>query len=77
MPGWKGFGKGGTEGEQGIPYWFGYDNDEVSICASAEPSGLSFNGYMGSAAFDVWIATFKQIATKVLGFEVGEVELGE
>ncbi|WP_299459127.1 hypothetical protein [uncultured Microscilla sp.] len=69
LPGWKGWSK------EGIPHWFGYDHDEVSISASVEPSGLQLSGNLDAEVFEVWIATFKQIATNVLGFEVTEPEL--
>ena len=76
MPGWKGVGKNGF-GEEGIPYWFGYDGDETTLCASVEPSGLLFTGYMDTEAFEEWIAAFKKNATEMLEFKVGDIELGE
>ena len=42
MAGWLGFGKDGL-GEEGIPYWFSYDEDEKSIFASVKPSNGARN----------------------------------
>ncbi|KUP21943.1 hypothetical protein [Paenibacillus sp. DMB5] len=69
MPGWRGF-------TDGIPYWFGKEEDEVYITASVEPSGLSFYAQMNQDDWLLWIETFKSEATKVLGFDVGEPEDG-
>lgn len=69
MEGWLGF-------QNGIPYWFGYDEDEVYIEASIEPSGLSFYAQMEENQWIEWIGLFKLKATDILGFEVGEPEDG-
>jgi hypothetical protein len=71
LPGWKGWSK------EGIPYWFGYDYEEVSVSASVEANGLQLSGNLDAEVFEVWIDTFKQIATEVLGFEVTAPELQE
>lgn len=71
LPGWKGWSK------DGIPHWFGYDHDEISVSASVEPSGLQLSGNLDAEVFQVWVDTFKQIATEVLGFKVTEPELQE
>jgi hypothetical protein len=67
MPGWIGY-------KDGSPHWFGWEEDDVYVEASAEPSGLSFYAQMTQREWDSWIERFKSEATKVLGFEVGEPE---
>ncbi|QTD41515.1 hypothetical protein [Sporosarcina sp. Te-1] len=69
MPDWIGF-------TNGIPYWFGKEDDDVFIMATVEPSGLSFYAQMSDDDWSSWIGRFKLKATKVLGFEVGEPEDG-
>ncbi|GGO01100.1 hypothetical protein [Saccharibacillus kuerlensis] len=69
MPGWLGY-------VQGIPHWFGKDEDAIMITASVEPSGLFFHAEMDEDGWERWIGTFKSEASKVLGFEVGEPEDG-
>jgi hypothetical protein len=69
MPGWIGY-------KNGIPYWFGYEEDDVYIEASVEPSGLSFYAEMNNNEWTTWIERFKLEASQVLGFEVGEPEDG-
>ncbi len=76
MDGWIGFGKNG-KGQTGIPYWFNYDEEKKSISASVEPSGLHFTANMNEDEWIKWKRNFKQIATKILGFKVGEIEEGE
>lgn len=76
LPGWLGFGKNG-QGEEGIPYWFTFDEEKKSIIASVEPSGLHISGNMDDDEWNVWIATFKRTATEILGFKVGEIEKDE
>lgn len=77
MPGWCGFG-GNGRGEEGIPYWFGFDEAGKCICASVEPSGLHFEASnLDIAEWESWLATFKKLATSRLGFRVGEIEAGE
>lgn len=77
LEGWKGLGKGGREGEEGFPYWFGYEDDEKWISASVEPSGLCFIARMTDKEWEKWVKEIKQKATQILGFKVGEIELGE
>lgn len=77
MPGWLGFGHGGDLGELNIPYWFGFDPNEKHVSASVEPSGLQIFALMEKYEWLEWIAKFKQKATTVLGFKVGEIETGE
>jgi len=69
MPGWIGF-------RNGIPYWFGYEDDAIYIEASVESSGLSFYAQMNNNDWNTWIERFKAEASKVLGFDVGEPEDG-
>ena len=76
MDGWIGFGKDGN-GEVGIPYWFSYNEEEKSIFASIEPSGLQFSANMEFNEWIEWKTEFKKIATEILGFKVGEIEEGE
>ncbi len=76
MPGWIGFGKNG-KGEDGIPYWFSFDENEKSILASVEPSGLQFFANMESNEWIEWKTEIKRVATAILKFKVGEIEEGE
>lgn len=76
MNGWIGFGKEG-KGENGIPYWFSYNEEEKSILASIEPSGLHFMAIMKLDEWTEWKAEFKKVATEILRFKVGEIEEGE
>lgn len=77
LAGWLGFGKGGDFGEEGIPYWFSFNENEKHISASVEPGGLHFVGMMDKDEWIIWVKEAKRIATRELGFEVGEIELGE
>lgn len=77
MDGWIGYGLGGNKGELGIPYWFGYDEDKKYINASVEPSGLQFSALMDDEEWSEWVAKIKEIATEILGYKIGEIELGE
>jgi hypothetical protein len=76
MNGWIGFGKNG-KGEDGIPYWFSYNENEKSIYASVEPSGLHFVANMEFDEWTEWKTEIKKVATKILEFKVGEIEEGE
>ena len=78
MDGWLGFGDG-VQGQEGIPYWFSFDDsgDQPELRASVEPSGLFISGYLDDAIWDAWRAKIKQVATQMLGYPVGELELGE
>lgn len=77
MDGWLGFGKGGEEGQEEIPYWYSYDINEKHISTSIEPSGLAFGAKMEEEEWSEWCKKIKMIATETLGFKVGEIELGE
>ena len=77
MEGWSGFGDG-INGEDGIPYWFGFDEEEMHISASLEHGGLQFFvTNMDEEKWNCWLSSFKMQATALLGFKVGEIELGE
>ena len=77
MEGWLGFGDG-KNGEENIPYWFNYSYTTKSISASVEPSGLQFSASnIDELEWEEWMKEIKVKATKVLGFKVGEIELGE
>lgn len=69
MPGWIGY-------KNGVPYWFGQEDDDIYITASVEPSGLSFYAQLNNSDWNSWVERFKSEATKVLGFDVGEPEDG-
>ena len=71
MQGWIGYD------EDGIPYWFSFNEDQKSISASVEPSGLQFSANMNNNDWLEWKTEFKRIATQILGFKVGEIENGE
>ncbi|WP_298506556.1 hypothetical protein [uncultured Maribacter sp.] len=71
MKGWIGFG------ENRIPYWFSFNENEKSIYASIEPSGLHFIGKMELNEWIEWKTEIKKIATEILEFKVGEIEEGE
>ncbi|NME72745.1 hypothetical protein [Flammeovirga aprica] len=75
MDGWLGFGTGETnKGEEGIPYWFSFLEEEKHICVSLEPSGLSFFAYMEKSEWEAWKEKIKRVASEILDFEVIEPE---
>jgi len=69
MPGWSGF-------INGIPQWYAQNNDERIITASVEPSGLQFYAELPQEEWDFWFELFKNRASEILGFEIGEPEDG-
>lgn len=69
MPYWSGF-------LDGIPQWYGQKNDKRIITASIEPSGLQFYAELPQEEWNTWFDLFKNRASKVLGFAVGEPEDG-
>jgi len=77
LDGWLGSGQGGELGEKGIPYWFSYKEDEKHICASVEPGGLQFTGMMDAEEWEAWVKKIKLVATRELGYKIGEIEAGE
>ena len=54
LPGWVGF-------SDGIPFWFGLDENDKHVWASVEPSGLHVSGYMDKNEWLQWITSFKEI----------------
>lgn len=77
MDGWIGFGTGNLKGQKGIPYWFNYSSEEKHISASVEPGGLSFGAHMDKEEWEEWKIKIKKIATEVLGYKIGEPEIGD
>jgi hypothetical protein len=69
MPFWSGF-------IDGSPQWYGQKNDERIITASVEPSGLQFYAELSQEEWEAWFELFKNRASEVLRFEVGEPEDG-
>ncbi|MBC9913424.1 hypothetical protein ICL55_23490 [Chitinophaga varians] len=67
LPGWIGF-------SNGIPFWFGTNENEKHISASVEPSGLLVGAYMAAEEWLQWVETFQEIATRELGFPVKNAE---
>lgn len=76
MNGWLGFGDG-VKGENGIPYWFSFVNNEKHVCSSVELSGLQFSGLMNNAEWNTWIFEFQNKATKALNQQVSISEEDE
>ncbi len=72
LPGWIGFGKVG-KGEEGIPYWFSFNEEEKSITASVEPSGLLITGNIEEKQWVTWISKFKKRLSEIIGFDVIEI----
>lgn len=69
MPQWKGY-------YEGIPTWFANDENEEIIEVSVEPSGLQFYARLSDDDWNAWFTLFKEQATAILGFKVGEPEDG-
>lgn len=69
MPYWIGFIKG-------IPYWYGEESEEKCIWASVEPSGIQFAGNLPLEEWNNWLELLKSKLTKVLEYEIGELEDG-
>lgn len=67
MPYWRGF-------IEGCPEWYGRDGKVIQ--ASVEPSGLQFCGELPENEWKIWIDTFKEKASNLLGYEIGELEDG-
>lgn len=67
MPQWKGF-------EDGCPKWYGEEGKIIE--ASVEASGLQFYAKLPKEEWENWITQFKNNASKILGYEVGEPEDG-
>ena len=67
MPYWRGF-------VDGYPKWYGIDGKVIQ--ASVEPSGLQFYGELPEKEWEIWIDTFKEKASNLLDYEIGELEDG-
>ncbi len=77
LDGWLGFEIDKTNPAKGLPHWFSFNETKKHIMASVEPGGLLFTGLMPDNDWETWKLNIKRIATKKLGFKVGEIELGE
>lgn len=75
--GWLGFAPDNLLFRIGLPHWFSFNDHEKYVTASVETSGLHFSGQMNDDEWVNWKKQIKEIATKKLGFKVGEIELGE
>lgn len=62
---------------EGTNYWFNQEIDKKHICASLEPAGLSFSAQLEEGELQAWKLQIKRIATAILGYQIGELELGE
>lgn len=75
MPGWLDYA---PEGElKGFPCWFSYNTNAKHVYSDVEPSGFKLIGRMEDKEWKSWIEEFKQQATIILGFKVGDIEEGE
>jgi hypothetical protein len=77
MDGWIGFATKETAFKEGLPHWFSFNENEKHIYASVEASGLQFFALMEDKEWEQWKKSIKAIASRKLGFKVGEIELGE
>ena len=73
MDGW--LGSGGYGNDSGFWYSYKMDESEKFIYCYHEPSGLHFNAYMDEKEWLAWKSKFKKIASRTLGFKVGEPEI--
>lgn len=62
---------------KGSYYWFNKSEDGKFISASVEPSGLLFHAVMEYDELQKWKEEIKSVSTKILGYKIGELELGE
>ena len=71
LPYWKGF-------LGGVPHWYSCDDntDGKLIWASVESSGLQIYAQLPQAEWEDWLAQFKEKASSLLGYEIGEPEDG-
>lgn len=75
LDGW--LGSGGYGLDSGFWYSYNIDKSEKYICCHHEPSGLYFSAYLKEPEWNEWKKEIKEIATKTLGYKVGEPELGD
>lgn len=64
MPGWN---------EQ-MKCWYGNEGKLIEI--SVEPGGLQFYAELPAKEWETWILEFKEKATEILGYEIGDPEDG-
>jgi hypothetical protein len=76
-PGFLGFASEEMGYRKNLPHWFSFNESEKHVYASVEPACLHFEAYMMSDEWDLWKREVKEIASKKIGFKVGEIELGE
>ena len=69
MPHWNDF-------IDGCPRWYDQENEGKLIEVSVEPSGLQFYAELPQEEWDIWFQLFKNMASELLGFPVGEPEDG-
>lgn len=62
---------------QGTNYWFSKDENQKHVCSSIEPAGLVFSGLMNDDEWNTWSNKLKRTASEILGYKIGEIELGE
>ncbi|MEG0275894.1 MAG: hypothetical protein RR630_02595 [Coprobacillus sp.] len=67
MPEWSGY-------IDECPQWYGIDGKIIE--ASIEPSGLQFYAKLPENEWETWITIFKNKASQIVGYEVGEPEEG-
>ena len=78
MDGWLGSGMSNPKIKDS-GFWFSYSIDKSVkyICCLHEPSGLHFNANMEREEWEKWKVKLKKVATEILGFNVGEPEIGD
>jgi len=62
---------------EGTQNWFSTSEDEKHVSSSCEPAGLSIYGLMEDEEWLIWLNKFKEVATEILGYKIGEIETGE
>ena len=62
---------------EGTQWWFSMSEDEKHVNSSVEPAGLSLYGKMEDDEWNEWLNRFKEVATDILGYKIGEIETGE
>lgn len=67
------------EGWLGRPYyyWFSESDKEKHVKAWEEPAGFCIEALMIEDEWINWINNFKKLGEEILGFKIGEIELGE
>lgn len=78
LDGWLGFCDDNSKCELHVPYWFNWDETKKQVTASMEPGGLAFHAKnMNDKEWEAWKTEIKRIASEILGYKVGEPELGD